>query len=108
MGNRYMEDMTPMQYFPHTANSGGYVDVRVVEQMWTDRFHWLRSEMEEEDGDDMTVFSLVIHPDTSGMAHVIGMLERFLGWLKRFGDEVEFVRYEQIARKWVQDVKSKR
>lgn len=95
--NWYAEDMTPLQFFPHRPNSAGYVDVRVVERMWMDRFEWLRSEAEEEgDGSDI-VFSLILHPDTSGMAHVIGMVKRFLEWLKAFGDEVEWCRYEEIA-----------
>jgi peptidoglycan/xylan/chitin deacetylase (PgdA/CDA1 family) len=99
--NWYAEDMTPLQFFPHSANSAGYVDVRVVERMWMDRFEWLRSEI--ADGrDDMVVFSMIIHPDTSGMAHVIGMVERFLKWLLSFGDEVEFLTYEQIAEQWRQ------
>jgi len=94
--NWYAEDMTPLQFFPHTLNSAGYVDVRVVERMWMDRFEWLREEVEEGDGSDV-VFSLILHPDTSGMAHVIGMVRRFLEWLKGFGDEVEWCRYEEIA-----------
>lgn len=93
--NWYAEDMTPLQFFPHTHNSAGYVDVRVVEKMWMDRFEWLRSEAEE--GFDL-VFGLVLHPDTSGMAHVIGMVKRFLEWLKAFGEEVEWCRYEEIAQ----------
>jgi hypothetical protein len=40
---------------------------------------------------------LVLHPDTSGMAHVVGMVKRFLEWLRGFGDEVEWCRYEEIA-----------
>ncbi|KAI5275843.1 polysaccharide deacetylase [Aureobasidium subglaciale] len=94
--NWYMEDMTPMQFFPNVPNSQGFVDVRLIERMWMDRFEWLKSEV--EDGrEDMTIFALVLHPDTSGMAHVIGMIQRFLGWVKSFGDEVEFCTYEQIA-----------
>ncbi|KAI4737731.1 polysaccharide deacetylase [Aureobasidium sp. EXF-12298] len=94
--NWYMEDMTPMQFFPNVPNSQGFVDVRLIERMWMDRFEWLKSEV--EDGrEDMTIFALVLHPDTSGMAHVIGMIQRFLGWLKSFGDEVEFCTYEHIA-----------
>ena len=34
------------------------------------------------------------------MAHVIGMIERFLLWLQSFGDEVEFVTYETIAEEF--------
>jgi peptidoglycan/xylan/chitin deacetylase (PgdA/CDA1 family) len=94
--NWYAEDMTPLQFFPHTPNSAGYVDVRVVERMWRDRFEWLREEA-EEDGIGDVVFSLILHPDTSGMAHVIGMVKRFLEWLRGFGDEVEWCRYEEIA-----------
>ena len=97
--NWYMEDATPMQFFPNIPNSAGYVDVRVVERMWMDRFEWLRSEI--ADGDEgMKVFSIILHPDTSGMAHIIGMIERFLNWLKGFGDEVEFATCEKIAEEW--------
>lgn len=90
--NWYMEDMTPMQYLPHTHNSHGYTDVRVVENLWRDRFLWIR------DNEENPVFPVLMHPDTSGMAHVIGMLERLLGWLKGWGDEVEFCQTGEIAR----------
>lgn len=64
-----------------------------------DRFEWLRSEI--ADGrEDMTIFSIILHPETSGMAHVIGMIQRFLQWLQGFGDEVEFLTYGQIAQEW--------
>ncbi|OBW66971.1 MAG: hypothetical protein AUREO_029610 [Aureobasidium pullulans] len=94
--NWYMEDMTPMQFFPNVPNSQGFVDVRLIERMWMDRFEWLRSEVQDGE-EEMTIFALVLHPDTSGMAHVIGMIQRFLGWVQSFGDEVEFCTYEQIA-----------
>ena len=98
-GNWYAEDMTPLQFFPNTHNSAGYVDVRVVERMWKDRFEWLQRET--ADGDEqMKVFGMIIHPDTSGMAHVIGMIERFLLWVKSFGEEVEFLTYTEIAQEW--------
>lgn len=98
--NWYTEDATPLQFFPHTPNSAGYVDVRVVERMWMDRFEWLRGEI--ADGrEDMTIFSIILHPETSGMAHVIGMIQRFLIWVQSFGeDEVEFLTYAQIAEEW--------
>lgn len=97
--NWYMEDATPLQFYPHTVNTQGYVDARVIERMWMDRFEWLRSEI--ADGtEEMTVFSMVLHPDTSGMAHVVGMIERFLKWVQGFGDEVEFLTYEEIAEQF--------
>jgi hypothetical protein len=46
------------------------------------------------------VFGLVLHPDTSGMAHVVGMVKRFLEWLKGFGEEVEWCRYEEVAEQF--------
>lgn len=98
--NWYLEDATPMQYYPHTSNSAGYVDVRVVERMWMDRVEWLRGELAEGDDDEMKGFSMVLPPDTSGMAHIFGMIERFLKWLLSFGDDVEFLRCEQIAKRY--------
>jgi len=98
--------MTPLQFWPHTPNSQGYVDVRVIERMWMDRFEFLRSELADQDGDDMVVFPLVLHPDTSGMAHVIGMIERFLKWLQGWGLEVEFLTFETIAEAWQRDEKA--
>ncbi|KAJ5161984.1 xylanase/chitin deacetylase [Penicillium capsulatum] len=94
--NYYMEDMTPMQFLPHTGNSHGYVDVRLIENMWRDRFLWIRDNEEEP------VFPILMHPDTSGMAHVIGMLERMLRWLKDWEEEgeVEFLQTGEIARWW--------
>ncbi|GCB26092.1 peptidoglycan deacetylase [Aspergillus awamori] len=95
--NWYMEDMTPMQFLPHAPNSHGYTDSRVIENMWKDRFLWIRENEEEP------VFPVLMHPDTSGMVHVIGMLERMLGWLKEWGeDEVEFCQSQEVA-KWFRE-----
>jgi hypothetical protein len=41
-----------------------------------------------------------LHPDTSGMAHVIGMVKRFLEWLRAFGEEVQWMRYDEIAEEF--------
>jgi peptidoglycan/xylan/chitin deacetylase (PgdA/CDA1 family) len=91
--NWYTEDMTPLQFWPH-------VDVRVIENMWKDKFEWIRSEVDEMEDKDIMVFPLVLHPDTSGMAHVIGMIERVVKWLQGFGAEVEFCTYEDAANEW--------
>jgi peptidoglycan/xylan/chitin deacetylase (PgdA/CDA1 family) len=98
--NWYAEDMTPLQFWPHVANSQGYVDVRVIENMWKDKFEWIRSEVGDMGEKDTMVFPLVLHPDTSGMAHVIGMVERVVKWLQGWGGEVEFCTYEEAAREW--------
>jgi len=93
--NYYMEDMTPMQFLPHVHNSQGYVDVRVIERMWRDRFLWIREHEQEP------IFAMLMYPDTSGMAHVIGMVERMIKWLQSWGeDEVEFMQTGEIARWW--------
>lgn len=99
-----MEDMTPLSFLPHTPNSHGYVNVGHVEQMWKDRFTWLwengPNANNDDDGTGDFIFPIILHPDTSGMAHVIGMVERVLTWLRGWGDEVEFSRYEDIAREF--------
>ncbi|KAH7085130.1 polysaccharide deacetylase family protein-like protein [Paraphoma chrysanthemicola] len=98
--NWYTEDMTPLQFWPHAPNSQGYVDVRVIENMWKDKFEFIRSEVDEMGDNDVMVFPLVLHPDTSGMAHVIGMVERVVKWLQGWGEDVEFVTYEEAAQEW--------
>ncbi|SPN97347.1 uncharacterized protein DNG_00861 [Cephalotrichum gorgonifer] len=101
----YNEDMMPLQYLPHLANSMGYVSTRVVEQMWKDKFTWLweNSLTSSREGDESAdfVFPILVHPDTSGLAHIIGMVDRFVQWLQGFGDEVEFCTCEEIAGAWL-------
>ena len=37
------------------------------------------------------------------MAHIIGMVERFIAWLQAFGTEkVEFCRHEDVATEWLE------
>jgi peptidoglycan/xylan/chitin deacetylase (PgdA/CDA1 family) len=98
--NWYVEDATPLQFYQNIPNSQGYVDVRVVESLWKDKFEWVRSEMLEGVAEkDTVVFPLVLHPDTSGMAHIIGMVERIVVWLKGW-EEVEFCTYVDAAGEW--------
>ncbi|KAJ5166807.1 Peptidoglycan deacetylase [Penicillium canariense] len=92
--NWYMEDMTPMQFLPAATNSHGFVSPTTIQENWKSRFEFLYNETED------FVFPLVLHPDTSGMAHVIGMIDRTITWLKQKGDEVEFVTYENCAKEW--------
>lgn len=97
------EDMMALQYFPHLHNSHGHVDVRVVEQRWKDMFLWLWENAGMEGARDGSfVFPILMHPDTSGMAHVIGMVDRFVGWLTEWGESVEFVTFKRIAREFLQ------
>lgn len=98
----YNEDMMPMMYLPHLANSMGYVSTRVVEQMWKDKFMWLWDESREGNESAEFIFPLLVHPDVSGMAHIIGMVDRFLQWLGSFGDAVQFCPCEDIASAWLE------
>lgn len=97
------EDMMAMQYFPHAENTQGFVDVRVVEQRWKDIFMylWENSNADREDG--TYVFPLLMHPDTSGMAHVMSMVDRFVGWLRDWGDSVEFHTFSSIAQGYLSE-----
>lgn len=101
----YNEDMMPLQYLPHLANSNGYVSTSVVEQMWKDKFMWLweNAATSTEKSFETTdfVFPILMHPDTSGMAHIMGMAERMISWLQSWGDAVEFSKHEDIAREWL-------
>jgi peptidoglycan/xylan/chitin deacetylase (PgdA/CDA1 family) len=99
-GNWYMEDMTPLQFWPHTENSHGYVDTRTIEWMWKERYQFIVEEAREKEEGEITVFPLILHPDTSGMAHVLPMIERFLKWLLDRGEEVEFLRYAETTERW--------
>ncbi|KAG0652599.1 Peptidoglycan deacetylase [Hyphodiscus hymeniophilus] len=108
----YNEDMMPLQYLPHLPNSMGYVSTRVVEQMWKDKFEWTWEHFSQDPGnlggDEISfVFPLLMHPDTSGMSHIIGMVERMILWLKSWGDAVEFCKHEDVARTWLQVQKFK-
>ena len=103
--NWYMEDMTPMQFLPAAPNSQGYISANTIMDMWKERFEFLYHEFDfddevKEEGKGDFIFPLVLHPDTSGMAHVIGMIDRMIGWLKERGEEVRFCRYEDVAREW--------
>ncbi|KAF7514616.1 hypothetical protein G7054_g15159 [Neopestalotiopsis clavispora] len=94
----------PLQYLPHLPNSMGYVSTRVVEQMWKDKFMWLweNAAATEKSFDTADfIFPILMHPDTSGMAHIMGMAERIITWLQSWGDAVEFCRHEDIARDWL-------
>ncbi|CAK7207175.1 hypothetical protein SEUCBS139899_009983 [Sporothrix eucalyptigena] len=95
------EDMMALQYYPHVSNTNGQVDSRVVEQRWKDIFLWLWENGKVESEDGTFIFPLLMHPDTSGLAHVITMADRFIGWLRSWGDSVEFATYETIAREFL-------
>jgi peptidoglycan/xylan/chitin deacetylase (PgdA/CDA1 family) len=89
-GNWYVDDLPPMMFNKHAANSHGFVSPHDIEQLWRDQFNWVYREL------DYGVFPVTLHPDVSGRPQVLLMLERLLDdWTRREG--VRFLTYEQAA-----------
>jgi hypothetical protein len=77
--------------------------------MWWDRFDWLwenESWLDEGEGQGYgSVFPLIWHPESSGRAHIIGMIDRFVGKLvsrmKAAAEgEITFDTMEDVAKTW--------
>jgi peptidoglycan-N-acetylglucosamine deacetylase len=43
-GNWYVDDLPPMMFNKHAANSHGFVSPRDIEQLWRDQFDWVYRE----------------------------------------------------------------
>ncbi|KAL1860628.1 hypothetical protein Daus18300_009118 [Diaporthe australafricana] len=104
----YTEDMTPLGFYPYTASTQGYVATDVVERMWWDRFEWLwenESFVDEGPGAGYgSIYPLIWHPESAGRAHIIGMVDRFLGRLaekaEASGGEITFETMADVALSW--------
>lgn len=104
----YTEDMTPMGFYPYTASTHGYVATDVVEKMWWDRFEWLwenESFVDEEPGLGYgSIYPIIWHPESAGRAHIVGMIDRFLGRLvekaRASGTEITFETMSDVAQSW--------
>src|SRR6201998_1501142 len=68
-------DLPPMMFIKKSPNSHGFVNPRDIEQIWRDQFDWVYREM------DYAVFPITIHPDVSGRAQVLLMLERLYAYM---------------------------
>lgn len=89
-GNWYVDDLPPMMFNKHAANSHGYVSPADVERLWNDQFDWVYREL------DYAVFPVTLHPDVSGRPQVLLMLERLIEyWSGHPG--VSFVTFEEAA-----------
>lgn len=105
----YTEDMTPLGFYPYTSSTQGYVSVDEVEKMWWNRFEWLwENESFVDEGVGMgygSVYPMVWHPESAGRAHIVGMIDRFIGKMQRkvkeAGEgEITFETMESVARSW--------
>jgi peptidoglycan/xylan/chitin deacetylase (PgdA/CDA1 family) len=89
-GNWYVDDLPPMMFNKHAANSHGFVSPRDIETLWNDQFDWVYREL------DYGVFPVTLHPDVSGRPQVLLMLERLIAyWSSHPG--VRFVTFEEAA-----------
>jgi hypothetical protein len=66
----YIDDLPPMMFIKKAPNSHGWVDPKVVEQLWMDHFDYFYENYEE------FCFPMTIHPDVSGRPHVLKMHQR--------------------------------
>ena len=107
----YTEDMTPLGFYPYSSNTQGYVSVDAVEKMWWDRFEWLWEHESFVDdpkapgGSFGASFPMIWHPESAGRAHIVGMIDRFIGRcrmkVREAGrGEVSFETMEGTARAW--------
>ena len=79
-----------MMFMKAAPNSHGFVNPRHLEEMWRDQFDWVYREY------DYAVFTLTIHPDVSGKAQELLMLERLHEHMKGHKG-VTFTTFEEIA-----------
>ncbi len=66
----YIDDLPPMMFIKKAPNSHGWVDPKVVEQLWMDHFDYFYENYDE------FCFPMTIHPDVSGRPHVLKMHQR--------------------------------
>lgn len=108
-GSWYTEDMTPLGFYPYSANTQGYVSVDVVEKIWWDRFDWLWENecwLDEGPGKGFgSVYPMVWHPESAGRAHIVGMIDKFVSKLvikmkAAEEGEITFETMETVAQGW--------
>ncbi|PMD64017.1 glycoside hydrolase/deacetylase [Hyaloscypha bicolor E] len=92
----YIDDLPPMMFIKTAPNSHGWVDPKVVEQLWMDHFDYFYENYEE------FCFPMTIHPDVSGRPHVLKMHQRIIDHINKH-EGVEWVTFEQMS----DDFKSK-
>jgi peptidoglycan/xylan/chitin deacetylase (PgdA/CDA1 family) len=86
----YLDDLPPMMFIKAAPNSHGFVNPHDLEEIWRDQFDWVYREY------DYAVFTITIHPDVSGKAQNLLMLERLQAHIGQHPG-VKFVTFEEIA-----------
>jgi peptidoglycan-N-acetylglucosamine deacetylase len=86
----YLDDLPPMMFIKASPNSHGFVNPRHLEELWRDQFDWVHREL------DYGVVGFTIHPDVSGRAQNLLMLERLIEHINR-QDGVRWSTFDEIA-----------
>ena len=86
----YLDDLPPMMFIKAPPNSHGFVNPRHLEELWRDQFDWVHREL------DHGVVGFTIHPDVSGRAQNLLMLERLIEHINRH-DGVRWSTFDEIA-----------
>jgi len=86
----YLDDLPPMMFIKASPNSHGFVNPRHLEELWRDQFDWVHREL------DHGVVGFTIHPDVSGRAQNLLMLERLIEHINRH-DGVRWSTFDEIA-----------
>jgi len=75
--------------------------------MWWDRFEWLweNESWADETNGYGTVYPMIWHPESAGRAHIVGMIDKFIGKLVSkmssvSEGEITFETMESVARSW--------
>lgn len=88
-----LDDWPPFQFAVRQPNAHGYVDTKVIENLWKEQFDFLYREY------DTFIFPITIHPQVSGKPHVIRMHERFIEWVDTH-EGVEWVTFETMVKEF--------
>ncbi|RDW72223.1 glucose 1-dehydrogenase [Coleophoma crateriformis] len=89
----HLDDWPPFQLSLKQASTHGFVDTRVVEQLWKDQFDFLYREY------DNFIFPMSIHPQVSGKPQIVLMHERIFEYINKHAG-VEWVTMEQMVEEF--------
>ena len=91
----YLDDWPPMEYV--AGSSAGLGDHDLLFRRWKDIFDYARANHEA------ALYVLTIHPQCSGRAHLIGVLERLIQHMQSCPD-VWFATLSEVFDCWTDDV----
>ncbi|KAG9779550.1 glucose 1-dehydrogenase, partial [Aureobasidium melanogenum] len=92
-GNWSIDDWPPFQFDPWSV-SQGYVDPFNIERQWQEQFQWCYENY------DTFIFPISIHPQVSGRPHILRMHERFIDWVNREHEGVEWCTFATMAQEF--------